>query len=235
MHDLRCGRNESGGAYDSLGLQVKKEIPVCFTGSVGRVQTSGQTIRESFGVKRHLWMSVLFFSLAGAEAAEIQGRVLDAQGTAVRGAKVTAAHESGRPHAEATTGADGTFLLSIGEPGIYTLTVSVPSGQVSLRREVVVGSPSGSARADFQFQQTTAQTVEAAEEVNPNIFIYRIDLNGLRNRLTVGRGPDPRYIPEFRPEQNYTGSLYGAALADFEVMRPRSLLSAWRGSVSALH
>lgn len=186
-------------------------------------------------MKRHIWIFVLFFSLAGAEAAEIQGRVLDAQRTAVRGAKVTAAHESGRPHAEATTGADGTFLLSVGASGVYTLTVSLPSGQASLRREVVVGSPSGSARADFQFQQTTAQTVAAAEEANPNIFVYRIDLNRLRNRLTVGRGPDPRYIPEFRPEQNYTGSLYGAALSDFEAIRPRSPLSAWRGSVSALH
>jgi len=46
--------------------------------------------------------------------------------------------------------------------------------------------------------------VAGLEERNPNIFIYRIDLNDLRNLLTLFRGPNP---PIFRilAEDNYFG------------------------------
>ena len=38
MHDLRCGRNESGGAYNFLSQELKMEIPVevCLLGLVMR-------------------------------------------------------------------------------------------------------------------------------------------------------------------------------------------------------
>src|SRR3972149_364165 len=191
---------------------------------------------ERFYMKHCLIIFALLLSAAvAARAGEIRGKVSNAQGASVAGTKVTATNQKEGARWEATTGSDGTYALEGLEPGVYTLTIAGASGQEALRRQVVLGPESGTARADFQFAQAAAQPVSAAEERNPNIFVYRIDLNELRNRLTVGRGSDPQYIPEFRPEQNYFGAEFGAPLLNFEVIRSRSLLSSWRGSVSALH
>ena len=191
---------------------------------------------ERFYMKHCLIIfALLLVATVAARAGEIRGRVSNAQGASVAGTKVTATNQKEGARWEATTGSDGTYALEGLEPGVYTLTIAGASGQEALRRQVVLGPESGTARADFQLAPAAAQTVSAAEERNPNIFVYRIDLNELRNRLTVGRGADPQYIPEFRPEQNYFGAEFGASLLNFEVIRSRSLLSSWRGSVSALH
>ena len=170
-----------------------------------------------------------------AWAGQIEGRVTTEQGAAVAGIKVTVVHRDNGGRWEATTNEDGTYAVADLESGAYTITVAGASGQPPLRRELTLGSGAGSIRADFQFPAPTVQTVGGAEERNPNIFIYRIDLNELRNRLNVGRGPDPQYLPEFRPEQNYFGAEFGAALVNFEVIRSRPLVNAWRGSGTALH
>ena len=115
--------------------------------------------------------------------------------------------------------------------GLYLVAVAGPAG--ALRREVVLAAGSAEARADFQFAPAAA--APTAEERNPNIFIYRIDLNDLRNRLTVARGPSPEYIPEFKAEQNYLGAEFGTPLFVFEPLRPRALLPSWRGSLFGLH
>ena len=185
---------------------------------------------------KHVWAAAVILLWAGAVRAEdIEGKVTNAQGSAVAGVKITAAPANGEAPVEVTTGPDGSYSFVGLGPGIYTVTVSMPAGQSSLRREVAVGNESGIIQAHFQFSPVTAQAVSGSEESNPNIFVYRIDLNELRNRLTIGRGPDPQYIPEFRADQNYMGAEYGAPLLSFEIVRPRSLLSSWRGSVSALH
>jgi hypothetical protein len=172
---------------------------------------------------------------AAALAGEIQGRVLNAQGAAVSGAKITVANPQGEALGEATTGEDGSYSVPGLEPGSYVLTVSASSVTGSLRRQVAVAQDSEPVRADFQFLPATTSASIAAEERNPNIFVYRIDLNDLRNRLTVGRGPDPTYTPQFSPELNYFGAEYGAPLFSYEILRPRSLVRAWRGSIYALH
>ena len=181
-----------------------------------------------------IFTGVLFLS-ADAYGGEIQGKVLNAQGVAVSGAKVTATNQQEGAHWEATTAADGTYTLAGLERGFYIVTISAGSGQVALRREVSVGENSASVRADFQLPPVNPQGVSAAEEWNPNVFIYRIDLNDLRNRLNVGRGPDPQYVPEFLAEQNYFGVEFGAPLLRFELIRPRPLARDWRGSIFALH
>jgi hypothetical protein len=168
-------------------------------------------------------------------AAEIQGRVLNAQGAAVPGARIVVATPQGAALGEATTKEDGSYSVPDLEPGSYVLTVSAPSVTGSLRREVAVQQDSEPVRADFQFQPAAVAANIAAEERNPNIFVYRIDLNDLRNRLTVGRGPDPTFTPQFSSDLNYFGAEYGAPLFSYEILRPRSLVRAWRGSVYALH
>ena len=177
---------------------------------------------------------LLFWSTA-ASAGEIQGLVRNAQGVAVSGAKVTVANQRDGAHWEATTGEDGVYSVAGLESGFYMVTVTAASGQQALRREVSVGQGSSTARADFQFAQAPAQPLSAAEELNPNIFVTRIDLNSVRTRLTIRRGADPKYVPEFRPEQNYFGAEFGAPLQQFEVIRPRPLAASWRGSAYGLH
>ncbi len=97
-----------------------------------------------------------------------------------------------------------------------------------------MGSEAAPARADFRFT-AAAEVVAGLEERNPNIFIYRIDLNDLRNLLTLFRGASPTYIPEFLAEDNYFGAEYGAPLLSFQPLRPRTLLRDWHASVSATH
>jgi len=166
---------------------------------------------------------------------EIQGRVLNAQGAAVAGATVTisAGHEP--LHVKVVTAADGSYTIPNVEPGMYAISVSLPNGQQVLRREVAVGSEAAPARADFRFTAAAAEVVAGLEERNPNIFIYRIDLNDLRNLLTLFRGPSPTYIPQFLAEDNYFGAEYGAPLLSFQPLRPRTLLGDWHASVSATH
>ena len=181
-----------------------------------------------------LWALVLSWT-ATASAGEIQGHIRNAQGTPLSGAKITVTNQEEDAHWEAVTGEDGAYAIPNLDPGFYIVTISAPSQQGSLQQEVSVGRGPGSVRADFQFRQAAAQTVSAAEELNPNIFVYRIDLNSVRVLLTIRRGPDPRYIPEFQPEQNYFGALFGAPVQQFEMIRPRPLAAAWRGTVFGMH
>src|SRR5713101_7748206 len=179
-------------------------------------------------MKLVLLFTALFMSWLGSASAfggEIQGRVLDAQGRPVRGVTVTvsANHEPSRT--KVVTAADGSYTIPNLEPGVYTVTVSTADGQQVLRREVAVGSEA-SARTDFYFPAGD-ERVAGLEERNPNIFIYRIDLNDLRNLLTLFRGPSPTYIPEFLAENNYFGAEYGTPLLTFQPLRPRTLLSDW--------
>jgi hypothetical protein len=110
------------------------------------------------------------------------------------------------------------------------VTVSVADGQQVLRREVVVGGEADPVFADFRFTSSADQGVAGLEERNPNIFIYRIDLNDLRSLLTL-RGPSPTYIPEFLAEDNSFGADYGAPLLSFRPLRLRTLLSDRHASV----
>ena len=182
-----------------------------------------------------LFVLILHWVTTASYAEQIEGRVTNAQGASVSGAKVTAVHRDNSLRREATTGSDGTYAIGGLEPGVYTVTLLGVSGQATLRRQVTLGSGASSVRANFQLPAAAAQNVAGAEERNPNIFIYRIDLNDLRNRLTTARGPDPQYLPELKPEQNYFGAELGAPLLAFETLRPRALLRSWRASLTGLH
>lgn len=168
-------------------------------------------------------------------ATDIVGTVRNAQGAAVAGAKVSVEDSKGAAKWTGTTGKDGGYHATALAPGSYTVVVTGAQGGNALRRQVVLGQGGEPVKADFQFVAAAAAASIAAEERNPNIFVYKIDLNDLRNRLTVGRGPDPTYTPQFTSDQNYFGAEFGSPLFPYEVLRPRNLLRQWRGSLYALH
>ena len=163
---------------------------------------------------------------------QIVGRVTNAQGTGVAAAKINIAEQNGS-NREVRTSPDGSYAVGGLEPGIYTVTVAGGATQGQLRREIVVPADGGPISANFQFP-AAGQAVAGAEERNPNLFIYRIDLNDLRNKLTVVRGPDPQYIPELKPEQNYFGAEFGSPLVVFESLHPTAPLRSWHFAASGL-
>ena len=188
-------------------------------------------------MKLFFFSAAFFVSFWASEAfgGEIQGRVLNAQGGPVPGAAVTVSAGTETASAKAVTAEDGSYAIANLEPGVYTVTASIANGQQVLRQEVAVGSDAAPARADFRFAAAVAERVAGMEERNPNTFIYRIDLNDLRNLITFFRGPNPTYTPEFLAEDNYFGAEYGAPLLSFQPLRPRTLLKDWHSAVSATH
>jgi hypothetical protein len=158
--------------------------------SAGLLATKG----EILGYMKLVFFAVALFGLFVASASafdgEIQGRVLHSQGGPVAGATVIVSTNHEALRAKVVTAADGSFAIPNLEPGAYTVTVSIANGQ-QMQQEVIVGDDVATARADFRFTAEGAEGVAGLEERNPNIFIYRIDLNDLRNLLTLFRGPNP--------------------------------------------
>jgi hypothetical protein len=83
------------------------------------------------------------------------------------------------------------------------------NGQEVLGREVSVANDADPVHADFDLTVTAAKEVAGLEERNPNIFIYRIDLNDFWNLLTLFRGPNPLRLSSTNPECNWPLPLSG--------------------------
>src|SRR3990172_8323268 len=156
-----------------------------------------------------------FLIAAPAWSGQIQGRVSNSQGDPVEGARIAVSSGQGEGLIEAVTEADGSYSIPGLQPGSYTVTVTTESAAGTLSRQVAIPEGDRPVQADFQFQQAAASSSIAAEERNPNIFVYRIDLNDLRNRLTVGRGPDPTFVPQLSSDRNYFGAEFGAPLLSY--------------------
>ena len=98
---------------------------------------------------------------SSAFAAEIEGRVLDAQGEPVRGSAVTVSRSRGAPEAKVITAADGSFSIVNLEPGVYTVTVFQANGQEVLEPDVAVVNDSDRPRTDFRFTVAADKGVPA--------------------------------------------------------------------------
>ncbi|MCZ6490463.1 MAG: carboxypeptidase-like regulatory domain-containing protein, partial [Acidobacteria bacterium] len=107
---------------------------------------------------------LLFMALSLAQAGEIHGRVLNQDGDAVPAARVTVEREDGQFHHEVRAEAGGVYQIEGLGQGIYSITVSGPSGRPSLRREVVVGTPDSSVQLDFRLPQVAEQAAAEQDE-----------------------------------------------------------------------
>jgi hypothetical protein len=82
-------------------------------------------MRTRFDALVSLFAAVCVSSWLSSPAfgAEIQGRVLDAQGEPVSGSAVTVSRSRGEAQAKVITAADGSFSIPNLEPGIFMVYV----------------------------------------------------------------------------------------------------------------
>jgi hypothetical protein len=184
-------------------------------------------MRMALWIVLAVWGSVL-----AAHAGEIRGRVLTPQGVPVADARIWVEKEENELHRAVLTRSDGSYAVPDLPQGVYAVRITGPEGQPSLLRHIVVGTPDSSVRIDFRLPMPSGQAAGPRDEGNPNIFLYRMDLNSLRRRITIVRGTDPQYIGEFLPERNYFGAEYGAPLNEFVLLNRRSPVPRWTYSAA---
>jgi len=166
-------------------------------------------------------------------AGEFRGRVLTAQGNPVAGAKVSAIATDGSNPVETTSSTDGSYSLAGLPTGVYRLTAKASSATIDHQGSIT--EEAGIVQINLQFTQSEAQRSPTAEQRNPNIVVYQIDLNAVRALFDMFRGADPQYIASFPADQNYFGAEYGAQLLKFENLQPRASAKAWHGSAFGLY
>ena len=202
-------------------MKTERLVPRRWAGSLKAVVASA-------GMGLVFWGSTM--------AAQLHGRVVNGQGSPIAGLTVTVTAMGQEERREIVTGSDGSYALADLDPGVYSVAVRPAALQEPVRKEVTLAGATDSVTLDFQIvAPAPARTVAAGPERNPNIFIYRIDFNDVRNRLQVARGPDTQYIPVFTADQNYFGAEFGTPLFRFEPVRPGAPVEAWHGYISGTH
>ncbi|HYZ83170.1 MAG TPA: TonB-dependent receptor [Bryobacteraceae bacterium] len=88
--------------------------------------------------RKFAMLAFLFAALAAAQEfrATVTGRVLDATGAGVAGAKITATNNQTNVTAEATTTEAGDYTIPFLTPGTYTVRVEAPGFKSSLREKI---------------------------------------------------------------------------------------------------
>ncbi|MBI1956020.1 MAG: carboxypeptidase regulatory-like domain-containing protein, partial [Acidobacteria bacterium] len=179
------------------------------------------------------WMLPIFLSLGClAQGGEIRGWVLSTEGTPIPNAEISAKKLEGQFRQVVLTQPDGLYEVKNLPEGVYSLTVTGPGGQQSVRRIVVVGTPDSSVRMDFRLPLLLTEDLSPPAEESLPTLAYALDLNPLRRRLMVERGADPQPLREFLPEQNYFGAEFGSPLREFHPLRSRPVASQWHSSIS---
>jgi hypothetical protein len=190
---------------------------------------------KQFCLGTAVWLSCLLWAAPGASAATISGVVADAEGAGLAGAQITARQAESDFSLTAISGEDGEYSLESLPPGNYTITIRRAGFADWTQQDVRAGENGETLRLDFQLRPSEAQTVvRGEEELNPNVFVLRLDTNEVIRELRR-RGASADLPREFRADQNYFGGVYGQPLRAVEWVRPRSPLGAFHGTIYEGH
>ena len=185
-----------------------------------------------------LTLAVSSHSLLQAQAPEreIRGRVINDEGQALPQASVLLVNESVNLRREATPDAQGFFQFSKLLEGTYRLEASA-EGYLSQTREEVQLPGAAPLEIDFRLQAERTTLREAAErgvgQRNPNIFVRRVGLSGLRDPLRR-RGIEPVAL-QFDAAVNSHGVDVGAPLRQIHFVRSQDINNSYHGSLYASH
>ena len=180
-------------------------------------------------------VAALLVAAGSALGASISGTVSDADGTAVANAEILVQLPESNFSTAAVTREDGSYTLDALPRGNYTITVKKSGYQELVQQHVAVADPDETLRLNLRLQSNRAQTtVQAVEELNPNVFIVKLDTNEIKRNLDK-RGAEVEFLPEFRAQENYYGAVSGYPLRRVEILRPRPPLKSLHGSVYELH
>ncbi len=168
-------------------------------------------------------------------AATLSGTISDTEGATVAGAQIIVRQPDTDFSEMVLTEEDGSYFLESLPPGVYTVTVR-KSGYADLTQgRVTAGDPAEPVRLNLRLQSSQEQTtVRATEELNPNIFIVKLDTNEI-NRNLDKRGANIQFLREFRSQENNYGAMYGHPLRRADLLRPRSPLRNFHGSLYNSH
>ncbi len=167
---------------------------------------------------------------------EIRGRVVTDEGQALTQARVLLVKESVNLRREATPDAQGFYQFSELVEGIYRLEASA-EGYLSQTREEVQLPGAASLEIDFRLQAERTTLREAAErgvgQRNPNIFVRRVGLSGLRDPLRR-QGIEPAVL-HFDAAINNHGVDVSAPLRQIHFVRSQDINNSYHGSLYASH
>ena len=170
-----------------------------------------------------------------AAAATLSGTVSDAGGANVAGAQIIVRQPDTDFSEMVLTEEDGSYFLESLPPGVYTLIVRKSGYADLVQKRVAAGDPAEPVRLNLRLRSSQEQTtVRATEELNPNIFIVKLDTNET-NRNLDKRGANIQFIREFRSQENNYGAMYGYPLRRADWLRPRPPLSNFHGSLYNSH
>ena len=168
-------------------------------------------------------------------AAVIVGTVSGTEGTSVAGAQIIARQPETHFSQTVVTEEDGSYSFNALPPGVYTLTVRKPGFADLIQEKVNAGNNDETVRLDLQLRSSSEQTaVEGEEELNPNVFVVKLDTNEIQRQLGR-RGARVQFIREFRSQENYFGATYGYPLRGIAFAEPRTPLTTFHGTISDSH
>src|SRR6059058_3477149 len=131
----------------------------------------------------------VFFAVAAHAQfkASIQGTVMDPQGTAVPGAKVTVTNQDTGVSRDTVASGEGFYRISELPPGKYTVAVEAPGFKQAISKSIIVEAeqPRG---LDVTQQVTVTASAEALHTENANVG-NTVSTDEITRLPAVGRDP----------------------------------------------
>ncbi len=191
--------------------------------------------RRQYLLRTLLVVGAVFVSVLTVRGASITGRITDTEGAPVPGAQINVREDQSDFSRAAVTQEDGSYFFDSLPPGVYAVTVRKSGFNPLVQKKVTVGDGDGAVQLNLRVGSNRRQTgMSGAEELNPNVFVVKLDANAIVRQL-YNRGANPQFPREFRSQENSYGALYGYPLRKVELVRPRTLLPAFHGSLYGFH